>query len=138
MRAHQLAKSCGDDPDALFGVAESAQAYREARNAYVASREAQAAALAASKRATKEALVTLAGGKTAFRREQRRETTLRARALLRAQRRADEAAGIAPPPAPKAPKASSKPQPPPKGPKPRAGVSRPRPAAAAPEATRTQ
>ena len=63
----------------------------------MASREAKLAALAAAKRALKEARITLAGGKVAWRREERRATTLRNRQQLRAQRRADEAAGIAAP-----------------------------------------
>lgn len=102
---------------------------------YVAAREAQVAALAAAKRATKEARVTLAGGKTAFRREERRESTQRQRVALRAKRAADEAAGLAPA-APKAAKpAAKRPAPQPKGPKPRAASQTllpKRPAAAAP------
>ena len=93
----QLAKSCGDDPDALFGAANCAITYRELRNDYVAAREPKLAALAAAKRALKEARITLAGGKVAWRREERRATTQRNRLLLRAQRRADEAAGVAAP-----------------------------------------
>lgn len=138
-----LAKSVGDDPDALFAQADSARSYRELRNAYAAQHAPQLAALAAAKRATKEARVTLAGGKTAFRREERRATTLRKRTVLRQQRRADEAEGVAPttpPPSPAKKKkpaaASAKPPPKPKGPKqPKAGARTAPPRAA--ETTRT-
>jgi uncharacterized membrane protein len=90
----------------------------------VAAREPKLAALAAAKRALKEARITLAGGKVAWRREERRATTLRNRMQLRAQRRADEAAGIA------APGASAKAKPPAAKAKPK-NAARAKPAAPA-------
>ena len=92
-----LARVRGDDADALFPLARSAEEYRRLRNAYLETHEAEAAAVAERRRALREAQVLLAGGRTAYRRAARKLSTLQARAALRAARRAAAAAAEGPP-----------------------------------------
>jgi hypothetical protein len=84
------ARVAGDDPDALFPVAQSAVEYRMLRNRYMEGHRHITEELGAKRRAVKAARVLLAGGKTAYRRQGRVATTKARRQALRSARKKEE------------------------------------------------
>ncbi len=118
----QLARTNGDDPEALFPLAESAVAYRELRNGYMERQAAAVGEIAGARREVKAAKLLLAGGKTAYRREARRATTKAKRSARKQARRVEEAAEAAGAAAAAAVAAGGAPAPPPAPPRPRRAV----------------
>ena len=84
------ARVAGDDPDALFPVAQSAVEYRMLRNKYMEAHGHITEELGAKRRAVKAARVLLAGGKTAYRRQGRVATTKARRQALRSARKKED------------------------------------------------
>lgn len=97
------ARVAGDDPDALFPVAQSAVEYRMLRNRYMEAKSHIIEELGAKRRAVKAARVLLAGGKTAYRRQGRVETTKARRQAVRDSRKKEAERLQAGPPASSSP-----------------------------------
>jgi hypothetical protein len=87
------ARIAGDDPDGLFPVAQSAMEYRVLRNKYMLAHQHITEQLKQQRRAVKDAKILVAGGKTAYKRQERKATTKLRREELRAARKEAAAAG---------------------------------------------